>query len=217
MCMNHHKSFNDHLWFVRVVTIPQPMRRQYVFVNISMSPQLAEFHNQPLNLDPDDVRAPFPAAFWVHEQLAWGKNCYVGPIQISHTPPHQIPMPARSAGIPIPITPVAKQPSHSLCSIPEPVWPPTATPAGSTPITAQIQHAPLPHNSPYPPTCIRGRGRSITIPTTSTSSPSILGQRKRGPSSEGNICSTSGLRAGSCVKLRTLRMMDQRCASAYMV
>jgi len=84
------------------------MRRQYVFVNISMSPQLAEFHNQPLNLDPDDVRAPFPAAFWVHEQVAWGENFYVGPIQISHTPPHQIPMPARSAGIPIPIIGVLK-------------------------------------------------------------------------------------------------------------
>ncbi|KAF8430291.1 hypothetical protein EV426DRAFT_511252, partial [Tirmania nivea] len=70
MCLNHHKSFNDHLWFVRFV----PMRRQYVFVNISMSPQLAKFHNQPLNLDPDDVKAPFPAAFWVHEQVAWGKN-----------------------------------------------------------------------------------------------------------------------------------------------
>ena len=37
-----------------------------MFVNISMSRQLVEFHNKALRLDPDDVRAPFPAAFWVH-------------------------------------------------------------------------------------------------------------------------------------------------------
>ncbi|RPB20369.1 hypothetical protein L211DRAFT_852395 [Terfezia boudieri ATCC MYA-4762] len=55
-------------------------------------------------------------------------------------------MPARSSGIPIPITPMAKQPSHSLqsstihiqSSIPEPIWPSTATKAGLTPITASI-------------------------------------------------------------------------------
>jgi len=76
-----------------------PIRKQYVFVNVSQSRQLAQFHDQPLKLDPDDVRAPFPAAFWVHEQVAWGTNFNAGPILISQSPHsqnHQYRVPAEA-------------------------------------------------------------------------------------------------------------------------
>ena len=39
-----------------------PRRREYVFVDLSNHPHIAGFYDKTLNLDPDDPRAPFPAA-----------------------------------------------------------------------------------------------------------------------------------------------------------
>lgn len=77
-----------------------------------MSRQLAEFHNKALRLDPDDVRAPFPAAFWVHEQIAWGKNFHVGPIQISGSLPQEVPVRHTAVGMAIAMTPEDEQPAR---------------------------------------------------------------------------------------------------------
>ena len=56
-----------------------PRRREYVFVDLSNHSDIAHFHNKALNLDPDDPRAPFPAAFLMHEARARGHNPFSVP------------------------------------------------------------------------------------------------------------------------------------------
>ena len=45
-----------------------------MFVDLSGHPDIANFNDRALNLDPDDTRAPFPAAFLAHEAFARGRN-----------------------------------------------------------------------------------------------------------------------------------------------
>lgn len=56
-----------------------PMRRQYVFVDLSNHPDIVHFNDKGLNLDPDDPRAPFIAAFLMHEARARGYRPYRNP------------------------------------------------------------------------------------------------------------------------------------------
>jgi len=57
-----------------------PRRREYVFVDLSNHPDIAHFHDKALNLDPEDPRAPFPAAFLMHEARARGHNPFSNPM-----------------------------------------------------------------------------------------------------------------------------------------
>ena len=38
-----------------------------MFVDFSGHPDIANFNDRALTLDPNDIRAPFPAAFLIHE------------------------------------------------------------------------------------------------------------------------------------------------------
>ena len=108
-----------------------------MFVDLSGHPDIANFNDRTLNLDPDDTRAPFPAAFLAHEAFARGRN-FLKILKISdvsdtdeddaHTneDDQDTPPPGVHTARPPP-PPPPTQPSPPTARIPQGTCPPSTT------------------------------------------------------------------------------------------
>ncbi|KAG6835003.1 hypothetical protein H0H93_005678 [Arthromyces matolae] len=68
LCPNHRSQFDAYNFFIRYV----PDLRKFIFINYSQRPELQDFHGKAVGLDINDVHAPFPSLFIIHEMRVRG-------------------------------------------------------------------------------------------------------------------------------------------------
>jgi hypothetical protein len=91
MCLTHRAAFYDLLFFIRYeptvsfiflcncVATNENQTKRYIFVHNDSGGRcrfLKQFHNKAIGLDFEDIHAPLPLLFLVHEYMARGKNFY---------------------------------------------------------------------------------------------------------------------------------------------
>ncbi|KAI9568036.1 hypothetical protein HD554DRAFT_811538 [Boletus coccyginus] len=68
MCVNHHIQFDHYYFFIRYF----PDICKFVLVNYSGIESLQPYHGKAVALDVDDLHAPYPSLFIIHEMRVCG-------------------------------------------------------------------------------------------------------------------------------------------------
>lgn len=104
LCPNHRRAFEQYRFYIRLTRVSFPphwymlknklfsLRKQdrvFAFVNQSGSQDLAAYDKKAIVLDIDDVYAPFPSIFIVHEMRVTTHNPFQPMIQCDF--PNKIP------------------------------------------------------------------------------------------------------------------------------